>query len=200
MKKSLLWVGLILLLAAPLVIALQGFIRNVIVVPLMYIFWVGHLIFQSIPQSILWALFLAVAILISVKSFAKPPRLNAKTNDVEKENPGQVSLWVERFHMKNEWTLSRYLGKLIVTALAYNRQQSPNKIREKIESGKIVTQPEIQTCLKVGLKRKSDSSDSPHSGFFFRIRSRRKAARSLGLDPEKVVKFIENQLEVDDDH
>jgi hypothetical protein len=119
---------------------------------------------------------------------------------VEKENPGQVSLWAERLHMQNEWTLSRYLGKLILTAMAYNRQQSPNKIREKIESGELIPQPEIQTCLKVGIKHKSEGSYRSHSKIFFRIRSKRKTARSRELDLEKVVKFLENQLEVDHDH
>ena len=199
MKKSLLWVGLILLFAALLVIVLHGFTRKVIVVPLMYIFWVGNHIFQSIPQSILWALFLAVAILISLKSFVKPQRPNAIVKDVEKENPGQVSLWAERFHMKNEWTLSRYLGKLVVTALVYNRQQSPKKIREEIESGELDTPSEIQTCLKLGVKSIPESSNRSFLGYFFRPRSRRKTALTLQFEPEKVVKFLENRLEVEND-
>jgi hypothetical protein len=187
MKKSLLWVGLILLFAALLVIVLHGFARKVIVVPLMYIFWVGNHIFQSIPQSILWALFLAVAILISLKNFVKPQRPNAIVKDVEKENPGQVSLWAERFHMKNEWTLSRYLGKLV------------KKIREEIESGELDTPSEIQTCLKLGVKSIPESSNRSFLGYFFRPRSRRKTALTLQFEPEKVVKFLENQLEVEND-
>ena len=199
MKKSLLWIGLILLFAGPLVIVLHGFTRKVIVVPLMYIFWAGHHIFQSIPQSILWTLFLAIAILISLKSLVKPRKPNDIVKDVEKENPGQVSLWAERFHMKNKWTISRYLKKLVITALAYNRQQSHKKIREDIESGKLDTPSEIQAFLKLGIKRVPESSNRSLLGYFFRPRSRKKTALSLEFEPEKVVKFLENQLEVEND-
>jgi hypothetical protein len=199
MKKILLWIGLILLFAGPLVIVLHDFARKVIVVPLMYIFWAGHHIFQSIPQSILWALFLVIAILISLKSLVKPRKTNDIVRDVEKENPGQVSLWAERFHMKNEWTISRYLKKLVVTTLAHNRQQSHKKIREDIESGELDTPSEIQAFLKLGIKRMPESSNRSFLGHFFRPRSRKKTALSLGFEPEKVVKFLENQLEVEND-
>jgi hypothetical protein len=200
MKKSLLWIGLILLFAAPLVIVLHGFARKVIVVPLMYIFWAGHHIFQSIPQSILWALFLAIAILTSLKSLVKPQKPNDIVKDVEKENLGQVSLWAERFHMKNEWTISRYLKELVVTALAYNRQQSHKKIREDIESGELDTSSEIQALLKLGFKRIPESSHRSFLRYLFRPRSRKKIALSLEFEPEKVVKFLENQLEIENEY
>ena len=200
MKKSLLWIGLILLVATPLAIALHDLTRKVVVVPLMYIFWIGHHIFQSIPQSILWALFLAVAILISLKNFEKPRKSNFRVKDVEEENPGQISLWAERFHIKSDWTLSRHLGKLIITAMAYNRQQSPKNIREEIESGEFNTPPEIQTCLELSVNSIPKSSYNAILGYFFRPRYRRKIALSREFEPEKVVKFLENQLEVENDN
>lgn len=119
--------------------------------------------------------------------------------DVEKDNPGQVGLWAERFHMKNKWTLSRYLRKLIVASLAYNRQQNPNKIREVIESGELDTPPQIQTCFKLGVTRIPEGANRSLLGYFFSPRSRRKTALSLEFEPEKVVKFLENQLEVEND-
>jgi hypothetical protein len=185
-------------------LVLQDFARELIAVPLLYIFWFGHLIFQSISQSILWALFLAVAILISLKSFAKPPRPDSAEHAPQRDNPGQVSFWAQRLHMKTpggyyEWSLARHLGKLIVEVLAYNRRQRPGQIREKMESGDLETPTEIQAYLKVGIKGMPSSSSNRILRLFFRSRSRRKTPCSLGLDPEHVVKFLENQLEVGDD-
>jgi len=197
MKKSLLWICIILLFAAPLVIVLHGFAHKWIVVSLMYIFWAGQHIFQSIPQSILWALFLAIAILTSLKSLVKPQTPNDIVKDVDKENPGQVSLWAERFLMKNEWTISRHLKKLVVTALAYNRQQSHKRIQEDIESGELDAPSEIQAFLKLGIKRIPERSNRSFSGYFLRPGSRKNTSLSLEFEPENVVKFLENQLEVE---
>ena len=95
--------------------------------------------------------------------------------------------------------LSRYLEKLVVTALVYNRQQSPKKIREEIESEELDTPSEIQTCLKLGVKSLPERSNRSFLGYFFRSRSRRKTALTLQFELEKVVKFLENQLEVEND-
>ncbi len=204
MRKRSRLVGIILLLAIPLMLVLQDFAREMIAVPLLYVFWFGNLIFQSIPQSILWALFMAVAILISLKSFAKRPKPDRAEHAPQSDNPGQVSFWAQRLHMKTpggyyEWSLARHLGKLILEVLAYNRRQSPGQIREKMEAGALDTPPEIQAYLKVGIKGMPTSFSNSILRLFFRSRSGRKTRYSLGLDPEHVVKFLENQLEVGDD-
>ncbi|MFC1975667.1 hypothetical protein ACFLXQ_04655, partial [Chloroflexota bacterium] len=65
----------ILLLAGLLTLLGRGAIRENIVTPLLYLAWIGQLIFESIPQMALWAVFLMIALIIALKSLARkgPP-------------------------------------------------------------------------------------------------------------------------------
>ena len=70
MSNRLLLAGLVLL--ALMALLIRGFVREIIVVPLLYGLWIAGLILQSAPQVLLWSLFILVALIAASRSLIAP--------------------------------------------------------------------------------------------------------------------------------
>ena len=200
MRRRLLLVGLVLLLAIPLTLALRNFARDVIVVPVLYILWFGHLIVQSIPQAILWVLLLVIALFISARSLIKSQSPTGEAREVQADRPGQVTAWARQIHRMTrgsyyEWSLAQHLGRLSLAVLAYRERLSREQIRQHLQAGKLDMSPEVQAYLQAGL---SPFLSKPISLLSRLVRRLRPSVHTspLDVDLEKVVRFLEKQLEV----
>ena len=95
MKKRMLIYGLALVLVIPMAVGLQDFVRNQIVVPLLFIIWFAKLFLKSISQSNLWAIFLLLPLIFflkSIKRLSTPPHtMEKKPGDVT----GKVTIWAK---------------------------------------------------------------------------------------------------------
>jgi hypothetical protein len=200
MRKRLLLVGLVLLLAVPLALALRTFAREVIVVPVLRILWLGYLFLQSIPQSFLWALLLVAALFISARSLIKSRMPTGEVRGEETDRPGQVTVWARRIRWMThggyfEWSLAQHLGRLFLAALAYREQLGRDQIRQYLQAGQLDMPPEIRAYLQAGLSPLPPAT----VGFLSRLLRRFRPGERpspLNLDPEQVVRFLEEQSEV----
>jgi hypothetical protein len=199
-RRRLLLVGLVLLLAIPLTLALRNFARDVIVVPVLYILWLGHLLVQSIPQGVLWALLLLIALVISARSLSKGRSPAGKVREAWADCPGQVAAWARQIHRMTrgsyyEWSLAQHLAKLSLAVLAYRERLTREQIKQHLQAGKLDMPPEIQAYVQAGLSPFLPNSPSLLSRLVHRLRQSVRTS-PLAVDLEKVVRFLEKQLEV----
>jgi hypothetical protein len=203
MRRRLLLLGLILLLAVPLMIVLRDFAREAIVVPLLYVLWLGRLLFRSIPQPLLWSLFLTLVLFVAVRSLGGREGPARGTRETEAEYPGRVWVWTRRVQLAargdySRWRLAHYLRKLTLDVLAHRERLTPEQLKRRLGTGEVVAPPAVQAYLRAGLM----SMPSGPIGLLSRLRQQlRSRARisPLDADLESAVQFLEDQLEVSHD-
>lgn len=203
MRRRLLLLGLILLLAAPLMLVLRDFAREAIVVPLLYVLWLGRLLFQSIPQPLLWSLFLTLVLFVAVRSLGKRERPARGTRETEAESPGRVRVWARRVQLAargdySRWRLAHYLRKLILDVLAHRERLTPEQLKRRLGTGEVGAPPAVQAYLRAGLMPMPSGPLGLLSRLRQQLRSRARIS-PLDADLESAVQFLENQLEVSHD-
>jgi hypothetical protein len=194
MKKQLLPLALILLLTGLLTPVLQDYVRQVIVRPFLYFFWVGWLFINSIPQIGIWGLFLFIALLIMGRSLLKqrptPPRLRRP----QKTDQGRIETWAKLIHRANQepyykWKLAQHLQEFTLDALAHDERQAPKQIRQRLLNNNLDIPPEIQAYLQAGMTSFSRLL-GPRP--LFRPRT---FSSSLNLNPEQIAHFLEDKFD-----
>jgi hypothetical protein len=202
-KPLLLLLALLLLLTIPLALTFQHTVREAIVIPLLYLLWLGRLIYLSIPQPLLWAAFLALALFIIVKSLGERPGPLARPRKMEARYGGRVTAWAGRLYLATQgdyfkWRLARDLGQLGLELMAYRERLSPGQRDVYREIEKLAAPPEVQAFFRAGLSLPS----SRPLGLFSRLTRwlrRDTIASSLDLDPESIVQWLEDQMGDQDD-
>lgn len=214
-RRRLSLVGLVLLLAAPLVLILRDVARNVIVVQLLRILWIGRILFESIPQLPLWALFLVVAASIAVRSLIKGRQPLQKVTIVEADSsrvgdyPGRIQVlarWIQRAAEGEyfRWGLVQYLEELILEVLAHHEGATLGQMRQRLRTGRLDAPPEIQAFLQTKQRPTFSRPASLLSWLRRRLQSSTEELWSQtspsAPDLESIVQFLEDQLEVQHDY
>jgi hypothetical protein len=198
-RRRLWLLGLIILLAIPLVWVFRDFAREAIATPLLYLLWISDLFFQSVPQALFWALFIASALIIAGRSLIRGKKLAQQAHEAETVRKGQVQILTRWLHLAAQedyfkWRLARHMRELTFAVLAQRERTTIARMRQNFD-GELDLPPEVQAYLQAGLTLTFSKSASPLS----RLRSRlRSSAHTAELDPdlENVVQYLENQLEV----
>jgi hypothetical protein len=148
-----------LLLAALLVtLALQGLVRQAIVLPLSYLFWLADLLVSSVPQGTFWALLLAVGVYITAKSlFGRQRRRSfARLTPPEETDRPEPSRLHQRLYYLQQLSNSSFarekiafeLRRLIIEILAYQERESTAEIERRVHDGTLAAPPEVHLLLK----------------------------------------------------
>jgi hypothetical protein len=204
MRQRLLLVGIVLLLALPLVLLLRDFAREVLLVELMRIFWGARILFESLPQLPLWVLVLLAVLVIAASSLrgARLPMGGAVGRPVP---PGgrvrTLARWIERASEGEyfRWKLARYLGDLTWQVMAHRERTTPQDLKQRLNAGGLDLPPAVETYLQAARV----PSFGPGAGSLVRLWQRlRRGRSSFPPDPtlESVIQFLEDQLEVQHDH
>jgi len=195
LRNRLALIAATLLLTAILALALSDLTQEAVAVPIWYVIWIGQLLFNAIPQSLLWALFLTVALVIAVRSLLKRPQ-SKEEPAIEPIHTGQVQVllsWIQRQEESDYFKqrLAQHLGKLALEALAYQRRLTLSELRQHLRS--LDAPPEIRAYLQAGLAPTPSRPISLASRLLHSLGLRRTTS-PLDLDPEIVVQFVERQL------
>jgi len=207
--RRLLLAGLVLLLAIPLMFVLRDVTREMVVVPLMYFLWLGRLLWHSLPQALLWVLFLVLCLYLAARSLSvgrdQPHRGRAvrKSPIDEAGYSGAVAVWARRVESAGRgeyyrWYLAQHLGRLAQEVLAYRARLAPDQVKSHLvlEEDRLDVPPEIRAYFEAGQQLASPRRVRfPRlSRLVSRLRSPA-ASPPLDLDPERVIRFLERQLE-----
>jgi len=217
MKKNrrILFLGVLaLLLAVPLMLLLKDFSREAVVSPLLFAAWLVDFFFKILPQAIIWLLFLSVGILVAVKSIVAPHNPESRQALADKTYLSRVMVWEKWIRLSaqgdfSRWNLARHLADLVVKTMAYSGQVEPEKIRRQLRQGSLQAQPEIQAYLRAALLSKIPVGPNwfgrlkrfiVRKGLIFNANTDQSESSVLELDPELIIQYLEQQLEVTNEH
>lgn len=198
-KTLLALAAVILLLAIPLRLLLLDTVRKFIVAPLLPLLQVGQLLFQTIPQALLWTLGLLVAVAIALRSLAWRARPTPRKGGAVIAHTGPVQTWVRWFQQQEQGDyfkkrLAHRLGQLAVQALAPYERLTAHQARRLLDH--LNAPPEVRAYLQAGFEPEPPAL-AARFGFLARLRNlmrMRKQRSPLDLDPDEVVQFLERSI------
>jgi hypothetical protein len=145
-------------------------------------------------------LLLVILVIIAVRSLGQRKRPTRERVEEKAQFQGQVQVltrWIERTS-KGEyfrWSLAQHLGGLAWEVMAHREHTTPEQLKRGMRTGRLDLPPVIEAYLQ--------SAELPRHSvtgrLFSRIRGRLGTAVSApSFDPalEKVVQFLENQMEI----
>ena len=192
---------LVLLLAPLLVFPLRDLVRELIVVPLSYVAWFGDLLLQSLPPIFFWIILIFIALRIALRSLRRPAQPEGAPESPEATYPTPVALWARRLRLTrvgrySRWRLAHHLSELAAEILAHHQGITPREARERIRDGEFEAPPEIHTYLHLGMSPQMLEGRDTITRLLVRLRLHREPPSPLDLHPERVIAFLEDQLEV----
>lgn len=132
----------LLLLPVALALLLRDFFRESLVVPLLYVLWLGYEYLRSLPQAALWALFLFLGFVWILRSGLQLSVRRTRRNPEEEEPRGRVEVWRERVRLARrsrggygERYFANHLAKLALQVLADRRRVEPRQLRQELLQG-----------------------------------------------------------------
>ena len=210
MRRLLLLLLVVALLALPLALFLQDFSRMIVTELLNGIQVIRHRL-ESIPQTVIWellAVLVVVAAIGSLFGWSRPPLGDdAKPPHV----PGHIrelSLWIRRAAEGRyfRWTLNRYMRNLAWDIMAYRARTTPRRLKQRFRAGEIELPPFVADYVESASAMPPPSRPSLRDLLFPRPtweagRRSRSEAGPVRSSPqlEALVQFLEDQLEVEHD-
>lgn len=191
-RKLLLPAGLVV--AAILAFFLQDVIRQVVVTPLAYLWWVLSLTFSAIPQLILWIILVAVLILIVISSLVSWISIGRKPAEPARPAQGNVEIlagWVSKAGQGNyyKWMIANRLGKLWrEMSGGLENGSKPANPGETKSAGEHAPEA-LQRYLKAGVEESFVDYPLPRRPFMH------KEVTPFDIDVEEAVEFLEFQME-----
>jgi hypothetical protein len=125
------------------------------------------------------------------------------TAEVEKPYWGRVHSLKQAIYSTSQgdyfkWRLAQYLLNLSIEALAHRERTTPERIKQRLMSRTLEAPSEIEAYLLTGLT----PIFTKHTNLIERIKQTlglTPRISPLDLDPERVVQFLEEQLEIEYD-
>ena len=197
MRARLPMIVLALLLVGLLALIISGTIGDLVVVPLLFLWWTVQVLYSSIPQALLWGVFVVIAVLLVAKNF---PSSNAMPLPIapQTDTPGRVTDWSRWLHnarrdAHSRWRLAQRLSQLATETLAFREQCSPQEISQRLNDGSLDIPPQLRAYLRAGsmpywpkskLRRRfgRPAQDIAH-------------ADPLDLDPQLVIEYLEETVQ-----
>lgn len=193
-----------LVLAAALGLALREFVGDTILMPILFIAWLAQLVFNSLPGWFWWAWFVIIAIIIAQRSLRVRPRDTERLHESRAPVIGPVQAWAERLRATRSrnvyfrWLVARDLADVsselaeVLTLRHATQDEAPAATRSR--NADLTAPPEIASYLRMGLGTPPSGPVRPPVSFTRPWRAKQELT-PLDLDPEKVVAFLEGQLE-----
>ena len=204
MRRRLLLVGLVLLLALPLVLLLRDFTREVLLAEVLVFVWTMRIVLGSLPQLPLWLLFILLVLFLSLLSLLGQRKPAPEAPQPEVRGPGQIRFLGSRIRRAGKgeyfrWDLARYVSGLVLDVLAYRQRTTASQLRACLRTEGVDAPPDIQKYLREG--------HSPIYTLSANLSSRFRHLFSPGSrnpphdqDIDQAVQFMEDQLEAQHDH
>jgi hypothetical protein len=154
-KLLVLLLALGVFLVAALTLFLRGWVRDVILTPILFLLWLGGLLIRSTPQWVFWAVFLVLALLILANSLGTGKRRDQNVERAEPERPrrARVLFWAKHIQWRARRDFSPLgsaepLRRLILEAMAFQERLSLTEVEQRLESGELDVPPVVRMCLQ----------------------------------------------------
>jgi Ca2+/Na+ antiporter len=187
----------------------QDWLRETLLVPLLYMFWVSTLAFQSFDQLTIWKLTLVFALILSfvyaVRKAKYPVNSTQSDGAPRLLKRGRIYYWGQQIHIvKNAMYTMRFryhdLAQLIIKTLMYKENSNRKKILARIRSGELEMPPEVRAII---LREETENVPLPQVGLLqqlqqmFSTQEKPQVISRRGPDQklEKVLNYLEKMTE-----
>jgi hypothetical protein len=143
-RTAILVFALFIALGLTVSIALPNFVRDSIVTPIYYLFWLIGLLIRSLDQKIIWAFLVLVAIVVIVRVWMTRPKSYRKKAPQEeawagKSRIAQWSIYIRLMfsNIYGETYFFDEVRQLLFEIMAYQYHVSKSDVEEMIQSGQI---------------------------------------------------------------
>jgi hypothetical protein len=200
-RKRKLWTWIqIVILAIFFMWFVQDVARQTIAISLVSLLWGVKLFLYTLPQPLIWAVFLMLGAFLLLKSLLPTQPLQAQKRIKTSENRGKVKQLADLIQLANQSEYSRrklaqYVSGVALDMLEFERQASRTQLSQALRDGSLGIDPEIQQYFQAALARKSSP---PSSGLRAKIHEKfaaQKQRTPLDLEPDTILRFLEKQLE-----
>jgi hypothetical protein len=194
-----LWLlALVLLLTALLAFLLRDFARDWVALPLARALQLGNLLLGAVPQIIFWALMLAIGLSVAARSLMEHRTRSQNVERARAAYRGQVWTLLRWVQCEPESAYFRQrlayrLARLATELQACRQKRVPAQFGQRLDG--LDAPPEVRAYLQAGMAPPSSSTLSPILRFARWLRPRRTAS-SFDSALERVVQFLEDQVEV----
>lgn len=174
---------------------LRDVVRQLIVVPLAYLWWLLRLYYSMIPQYVLWGILVVVVVYSAMKSLL--PEINYRRAFPSDSKPvqGQIELLVEWLNKSQrggsyyKWLVANRLGKDVREVLAQRDGHAVSKKFGRLEGRGWNPPQKIRDYLETGLN--GSFADYPRP----RLPWQTPKPTPLDADPRQIVEYLENEME-----
>jgi len=193
-KKNLLPIGLILLAALLFAPLCRTFVREVVVIPFLYMFWLVRFVTSAVPDAVTWPVFVLLLFLVLAAALFSRPNIRRERRARPEPVPaGRVETWANLLAQARredyfKWRLGQQIQKFALRAEAHRRGQSVAQTRQQLRRGELGLPPEIQAYFEASLQPLGRLSP----GRRWRLPGGKKPASPLDLEPAAVIEYLEN--------
>lgn len=193
MKRNILITGCIITMGL-ISFMLKDFVRENLAAPSIQLVR----LFKDLPQSFIWFVFVIFVFTVAYASLNrwKPLQitLRKKEKTVPRGNIEKLADMVKRAEKGgfSKYLYLQYLGELSVQTLACKKKTTPENIRNLIVSDELDIPSDILAYLNYLVQNSSYRYGAPRDA----RSSNWKKLETLKIEPSRVVRFIEEQLEV----
>jgi len=183
-----------LIVALVLAFAMQDVIRDSVILPLAYLWWVLGIYYHAFPQIILWISLVVIVLLMLFGSLGgdvvRKQQGEEKTKPVQGPVEGLAhSLEKARGGIYIKWQIAHRLGKLARDMLVQRGDRTSNKVIAPLTGRDWHPSEPVGEYLDVGLN--GSFADYPNPPWPFG----RPKRTPLDLDVNEAVEFLEAQME-----
>lgn len=197
MKDRLIALGLALLLVGLVVVVALGYAQALFAVPLLYALWLLRLIYESIPQQLLWIAALALVAIVAGRNMFRLRPASPRPAPA-RARLAPVASWAALIRQARQDDYSRWLLAQRLAALAgatqAEREPGSQRLLWQILADPNITIPvDVRAYLMAGMG--TNAHIRPRRSLRAWLRGdRAPAAMPLDLDPALVVQWLEHEL------
>ena len=200
-RRRLALAALVLLLTVLLVVLLYGVMREALAPWLARIYGTVQTYYHTIPQPVLWMVFIGIGVIIAVKSLLLNERwsLEGRRRLANRGRVQEIRLWIRQAatEVYYDRRLAQHLGKLALEIQSHTSGQkvSGGSAKQRLEN--LDLPPQIREYLKSGLEPMTTGSSEPQRlSWLFRFFQPPESGPAPDTDLEEIVRLLEDQLEV----
>lgn len=215
LKKYRSWLPILIpiLITILIILTYRDALRALFVVPVAFVIYIFRSITSNIHQEILWITFVAITSIIALLNLSlRRERPSQEVMDVNKY-PSRLDFWIRSVQRNQrsryfKWNLAQDLSYLFTEVLAFRQGISRRQVLRRLEAGRLDLPPDIRAYLIESHKpfTRSRSTSQTDGSFLLRIWDAltnqltdhsNQDESPLDLDPERIVHYIEEYLELD---
>jgi hypothetical protein len=175
----------------------HDFFRELLLYPLVYLYWSIRIIYEGVPGVIWWGIAIALLVLLALKSLTRRGESEQPAEDYADISLTRPQTWMRQLKKTKhgdyfKWQLAREISQLTLAHIANNERLTLEQAQVKLTDGQLDLPPHIQAYLAAGTLARS-------YGNYTQIESQLRLPGTkspLDMNPEEIVSYLESKLEL----